>query len=219
MTSMLPCRTISSEWFLPVPLGRVIFQVRVPRWLRVVCLLAEPRENSLLLQGRWPSLCSASPHSCFEVVSFSWPTSASPVSWPSLGAVNISSLTRPLSNQGQCQAPLELSWSFPPWCDTWCSLRAQPGSPFLNLKGQEGLLPHHLQDRTSGCQQVGSVPLLTWAPLALLCSGWLLEECSVEAGGPFSCSFLGIFCFLFVFFLGSHPWHMEVPRLKIQSEL
>ena len=30
----------------------------------------------------------------------------------------------------------------------------------------------------------------------------------------------GCFCFCFCFcFLGPHPWHLEVPRLKVESEL
>ena len=27
------------------------------------------------------------------------------------------------------------------------------------------------------------------------------------------------FLFFWVFFLGPHPWHMEVPRLELKSEL
>ena len=27
------------------------------------------------------------------------------------------------------------------------------------------------------------------------------------------------FFFVFLFFLGSYPWHMEVPRLEVESEL
>ena len=31
--------------------------------------------------------------------------------------------------------------------------------------------------------------------------------------------FIFVFLFLFCFFLGQHPWHMEVPRLGVESEL
>ena len=36
-----------------------------------------------------------------------------------------------------------------------------------------------------------------------------------RTAGPSGVSFL----YLFIFFLGLHPWHMEVPRLGLQSEL
>ena len=31
--------------------------------------------------------------------------------------------------------------------------------------------------------------------------------------------FLFLFFFFFIVFLGLHPWHMEVPRLGVRSEL
>ena len=49
-------------------------------------------------------------------------------------------------------------------------------------------------------------------------TGHLWEEtCELGSGYSLSLSFF-FFC-LFVFFLGPHRWHMEVPRLGVQLEL
>lgn len=80
LTSMLHCRTISSEWFQAtrahasslLSLDRMVSQLRIPSWLCGIRLLAGPPGDSLLLWGRLPSLLSSPfpfPRPCLSLVS------------------------------------------------------------------------------------------------------------------------------------------------------
>ena len=40
-----------------------------------------------------------------------------------------------------------------------------------------------------------------------------------ELPNRFQGKVFGVFVFVFLSFLGLHPWHMEVPRLGVESEL
>lgn len=140
---------------LPLSPDRMVSQVRIPRWWCVVRLPAEPQENSLLLRGRSPSLRSASPHLCFEVISFTRGASL-----PSQSAGPAFEVSHLFPHQAperleSLSGSFGLSGAVPPCCDKQCSdSQATQHTPwwcFLKLNGQESLLPCHLQASTSGC--------------------------------------------------------------------
>ena len=56
-------------------------------------------------------------------------------------------------------------------------------------------------------------------PLARGVSGMTTSVVFGPQQMPGRCQHPSMFFFFFLPFLGAHPWHMEVPRLGVQSEL